>query len=113
MKINHSACSCTQDIAREFTQYKHNHPDCVIYQTSLMSSLLSGVYEGFITMAELLKQGDFGLGTFNELDGELIAFDRSIFQLRADGSARPARQDQKTPFAVMTFFKPTEERRFD
>lgn len=39
-----------------------------------MSALLSGVYEGSTTIADLLTHGDFGLGTFNELDGELIAF---------------------------------------
>lgn len=43
--------------------------ESVLYQTSLMSALLSGVYEGSTTIADLLKHGDFGLGTFNELDG--------------------------------------------
>ena len=52
---------------------------------------------GETTIAELLKHGDFGLGTFNHLDGELIAFDQEIHQLRADGSARPAGLQQKTP----------------
>jgi len=47
----------------------------VLYQASLMSALLSGVYEGDTTMAQLREHGDFGLGTFNKLDGELIAFD--------------------------------------
>ena len=64
-------------------------------------------------MADLLRHGDFGLGTFNRLDGELIAFERQIHQLKADGSARPARAEQKTPFAVMTHFRPCLQRRFD
>lgn len=54
------------------------------------------------SIADLLKHGDFGLGTFNELDGELIAFSSQVYQLRADGSARKAQPEQKTPFAVMT-----------
>ncbi|MBF6638888.1 acetolactate decarboxylase [Rouxiella silvae] len=81
----------------------------VLYQASLMSALLSGVYEGDVTMAQLREHGDFGLGTFNKLDGELIAFDGNIFQLRGDGTARRASPEQKTPFATMTFFNPTNE----
>ncbi len=60
-----------------------------------MSALLSGVYEGSTTIADLLKHGDFGLGTFNELDGELIAFSSQVYQLRADGSARKAQPEQE------------------
>ncbi len=85
----------------------------VLYQTSLMSALLSGVYEGETTMAQLREHGDFGLGTFNKLDGELIAFDGDIFQLRGDGTARRASPEQQTPFATMTFFNPTNEYRID
>lgn len=61
---------------------------------------------GETTIAELLKHGDFGLGTFNHLDGELIAFDQEIHQLRADGSARPAGLQQKTPSPSSPFSSP-------
>ncbi|QTF09946.1 acetolactate decarboxylase [Brenneria izadpanahii] len=109
MKEDTGVCHCAEEIAAYAINHHKHHSDCVIYQTSLMSGLINGVYEGSRTMAELLEHGDFGLGTFNNLDGELVAFNSNIFQLRADGSARAARPDQKTPFAVMTFFKPTEE----
>ncbi|RUN75985.1 acetolactate decarboxylase [Sphingomonas sp. TF3] len=77
-----------------------------LYQTSLMSALVEGVYEGLTTYGELHRHGDFGLGTFNDLDGEMVGFDGVFYQLRSDGSARPVTDDQKTPFAVVTFFKP-------
>jgi len=113
MKSHLHGCSCVENIAKSAMRYQQDHPESVIYQVSLMSALLSGVYEGNTTMAELLEHGDFGLGTFNDLDGELIAFDSNIFQLRADGTARRAAPDQKTPFAVMTFFNPTDEYQID
>ncbi len=94
-------------------RFSAQHPESVLYQTSLMSALLSGVYEGSTTIADLLKHGDFGLGTFNELDGELIAFSSQVYQLRADGSARKAQPEQKTPFAVMTWFQPQYRKTFD
>ncbi len=99
-----SGCQCGQEIINNLNNYINNHPECTIYQNSLMSSLIAGVYDSDITIADLLKHGDFGLGTFNQLDGELVAFDSNVFQLRSDGSARKALNSQKSPFAVMTFF---------
>lgn len=77
--MNHSAeCSCEESLCETLRGFSAQHPDSVIYQTSLMSALLSGVYEGNTTIADLLTHGDFGLGTFNELDGELIAFSSEV-----------------------------------
>jgi acetolactate decarboxylase len=80
-----------------------------LYQTSLMSALTAGLYEGQVTYGEMRKHGDFGVGTFNELDGEMVGFDGTFYQLRSDGSARPVTPDQKTPFAVVTFFRAEKE----
>jgi len=107
---NTDACSCVHEIAKSFANLNEREADhdlAEIYQTSLMSALIDGVYEGSVRIAELLEHGDFGLGTFNDLDGELVAFDSEVHQLREDGSARVASMDQKTPFAVMTRFRPT------
>jgi acetolactate decarboxylase len=77
-----------------------------LYQTSLMTALLEGVYEGEVTYGELHQHGDFGLGTFNSLDGEMIGLDGVFYQLKSDGTACIVAPDQKTPFAVVTFFRP-------
>jgi len=53
---------------------------------------------------ELLQRGDFGLGTFNALDGEMIIVDGVCHRLRSDGGATPAAPDARTPFAVITTF---------
>ncbi|WP_312690794.1 acetolactate decarboxylase [Kosakonia sp.] len=106
-------CSCEENLRETFRAFSESNPQSVIYQTSLMSALLCGVYEGNTTIKDLLAHGDFGLGTFNELDGELIAFNSEVYQLRADGSAREAQPEQKTPFAVMTWFTPHYRQQFD
>lgn len=80
-----------------------------LYQTSLLSALVGGVYQGQTTFGQLRKHGDFGLGTFNALDGEMVACDGCFYQLRADGTARPVSDEQETPFAVVTFFQPEKE----
>ena len=74
-----------------------------------MSALMAGIYEGDAAYGQIRKHGDFGVGTFNDLDGEMVGFDGTFYQLRSDGSVRPVTDDQKTPFAVVTFFRPEQE----
>ncbi|CAM3520606.1 Alpha-acetolactate decarboxylase [Vibrio aerogenes CECT 7868] len=108
-RLTAQVCDCPVHVANAFQRYHQETGEGEIYQTSLMSALIAGVYEGTTTIKELLEHGDFGLGTFNQLDGELIAFDSEVFQLKSDGSANRARHEQCTPFAVMTWFKPEIE----
>ena len=77
-----------------------------VYQTSTMGALLDGVYDGDVTIGKLLRHGDFGLGTFNRLDGEMLVLDGVCYRLRGDGSARIADRDELTPFAAVTWFQP-------
>jgi acetolactate decarboxylase len=81
----------------------HGHGN-EVYQTSTMGALLAGVYEGNVTVRELLHRGDFGLGTFNALDGEMLVLDGVCYQLRSDGSATVADPAELSPFAVLTWF---------
>lgn len=77
-----------------------------LYQTSTMSALLDGIYDGNVTIAELLDHGDFGLGTFNHLDGEMVVNSGQCFHLFSNGEVRVARPDELTPFAAVTWFDP-------
>jgi len=95
--------------AWHYVSGSNDHRAGELYQTSLMSALMAGIYEGQATYGEIRQHGDFGLGTFNDLDGEMVGFDGTFYQLRSDGSARPVTADQKTPFAVVTFFKAEKE----
>lgn len=78
-----------------------------VFQASTVSALLEGVLDGPTTFAELARHGDFGLGTFNALDGEMTALDGAFFQATSDGRVAPVDPAMKTPFAVMIFFAPT------
>jgi acetolactate decarboxylase len=77
-----------------------------VYQTSTMAALLDGIYDGDVTIAELLTHGDFGVGTFNHLDGEMVILDGTCYHLRADGSVTIASGQDKTPFASVLWFRP-------
>ena len=76
-----------------------------LFQTSTLQALMAGVYDGDLTFQALARHGDFGLGTFEALDGEMIALDGAFYQIRADGRVYPVTGAMKTPFAVVTFFK--------
>ena len=53
MMMHSSACDCEASLCETLRGFSAQHPDSVIYQTSLMSALLSGVYEGDTTIADL------------------------------------------------------------
>ena len=86
------------------------HPHHTLFQTSTIDALLSGNYEGDVSFAELEAYGDFGLGTFDALDGEMIGLDGAFYQVKADGRAYEVDERTKTPFAVVKFFEPSEIR---
>ncbi|HVK74003.1 MAG TPA: acetolactate decarboxylase [Kofleriaceae bacterium] len=75
-----------------------------LYQISTSTALVEGVYAGAVSSATLLDHGDFGLGTFANLDGEMVIVDGAIYQCRADGSVTRRDDAQEVPFAVATRF---------
>ncbi|MDN5721400.1 MAG: acetolactate decarboxylase [Corynebacterium sp.] len=82
-----------------------------IFQNSLMTALLDGIYDGEMSVGELLGKGNFGLGTFDALDGEMVIVDGVCYQLRHDGTATRARLSARSPYAVATNFVPRIRRR--
>jgi len=84
-----------------------------LFQTSTIDALLDGNYDGDVSFAQLAERGDFGLGTLDALDGEMIALDGDFYQIRADGTVHPVDRRTKTPFAVVTNFEPDVSRTLD
>ncbi len=79
-------------------------------QVATIDALLAGVYDGHLTLTELRAQGDFGIGTFEALDGEMILVNGAFYQARADGSIRSPALTERTPFACVTWFEADAER---
>jgi acetolactate decarboxylase len=78
-------------------------------QVSTYSALQLGQFDGDVTYAQLAHDGDFGLGTFDGLDGEMIALDGIFYQAQADGSVHVADPTMETPFADVHFFHSTQQ----
>jgi acetolactate decarboxylase len=77
----------------------------VLFQTATLGALVEGVYDGNLAVGELKKRGDFGVGTFDALDGELVMLDGRVYRVGADGKAEAVGDEETTPFATVTFFE--------
>ena len=74
------------------------------FQVSTLGALNVGVYEGATTFAKLKHHGNFGLGTLEGLDGEMVILNGKTYQIKTDGVAYPVADEVKTPFSTVTFF---------
>ncbi|WP_297427535.1 acetolactate decarboxylase [Clostridium sp.] len=74
-----------------------------LYQVSLLNALMQGDYDGSVSVGELLKHGDTGLGTFDKLDGEMIVINGEVYKAKSDGTVQKQPNTELTPFAAVTF----------
>ena len=86
----------------EYLQVAHH----TLYQVSTATALIEGIYQGEVRVGTLREHGDLGLGTFENLDGEMVVVDGRFFQARSDGSVQECGDDVLSPFAVVTRFAP-------
>lgn len=76
-----------------------------VTQISTIDAILAGAYDGCMTLEDLSEYGDFGIGTLEGLDGEMILLDGCYYQVKADGTVCRPDSDLLTPFASVVFFE--------
>lgn len=76
-----------------------------IYQASTLQALALGYTIPVVTVEELLENGDTGLGTFENVDGEMIILDGVCYQAKQDGSIVRSENSEGVPFAVAGYVK--------
>jgi acetolactate decarboxylase len=77
-----------------------------LFQVSTSGALVAGINSGVITVQALQEHGDFGLGTFADLDGEMVVLDGRVYQVQGTGRVSEAPLTAGAPFAVVTRFSP-------
>ena len=75
-----------------------------IFQYSTINALLDGIYDGDMLLKEAKKHGDFGIGTYNALDGEMVFLGGIFYQIKSNGAILTPAETSKSPFLVTTFF---------
>ncbi|GAA3187063.1 acetolactate decarboxylase [Lentilactobacillus kefiri] len=78
-----------------------------LYQHGTLALLVPGLLKGTITLGQLLKHGDTGIGTGEGLDGELIILDGKPYHVHATGDVTLAPDSFKMPFANAHFARYT------
>jgi acetolactate decarboxylase len=86
-------------LSRAFDLDRHS-----LFQVSTSNALAQGVFAGAVTVGELRRHGDFGLGTFAGLDGELVMVDGECFRATGGGVVVEADDALEVPFALVTRF---------
>jgi acetolactate decarboxylase len=81
-------------------------PHATLFQVSTSGALVEGISQGVVTVGELKRHGDLGLGAFADLDGEMVVVDGQFWRVRGSGSIREAADSDLAPFAVVTNFRP-------
>jgi acetolactate decarboxylase len=77
-----------------------------VTQVSILDALLARKFDGCLPCRELLKYGDFGVGTYDRMDGEMIIVDGRLYQGKGDGKVYEPDPDNRTPFATVCWFQP-------
>jgi len=76
-----------------------------MYQISTINALMQGVYDGDLTIKDLKQHGNFGIGTLNRLDGEMVVLDGNVYQVKSTGEIKVLSGEAKTPFANVVNFQ--------
>ena len=81
-------------------QYPHFEK---MYQVSTLNALLLGYTRKVVSVQELLENGDTGLGTFENVDGEMIVVDGHCYRAADDGTVTEMPPEKGVPFASVSF----------
>lgn len=76
------------------------------WQYGITSALVGGIYEGELTVEELLTWGNFGLGSPNCANGGLTIVDGKVWHTQLDKGTAEAAPSQKIEYAVVLDFSP-------
>lgn len=72
-----------------------------MYQVSTLQALALGYSRAVISVEELLREGDTGLGTFEDVNGEMIIMDGRCYRADQEGGVTEAPAGTGVPFAAV------------
>ena len=78
--------------------------DAKMFQVSTLQALALGYSRAVIDVDELMRHGDIGLGTFEDVNGEMIVVDGHCYRADETGAVHEADGKTGIPFSSVTFF---------
>ena len=76
-----------------------------MFQVSTLQALALGYSRAVINVGELMQHGDIGLGTFEDVNGEMIVVDGCCYRANEKGEVTKADSSIGVPFSSVTYFK--------
>lgn len=73
-----------------------------MYQVSTLQALALGYSRAVINVGELLNEGNTGLGTFEDINGEMIVMDGHCYRADQEGHITEVALDIGVPFATVS-----------
>jgi acetolactate decarboxylase len=77
-----------------------------LFQVSTLNALDVGIFEGAYPVGMLREQGNFGVGTYDGIDGEMVVLDGHFYHVRSDGSIEESANSELASFAAVVNFVP-------
>ena len=104
--------NCDHVVSMALSQYLRK-PIHTLFQVSTSAALVEGLYQGAVQVSRLLGHGDFGLGTFIDLEGEMVVLDGVCYQVSSTGAVATVEGDRLIPYAVVTRFNAEFSKQID
>ena len=96
--------SCTKEVKNNDDSKVSRVKSVTLNQFAVIKTLAEGNYLSNITYKEIKQAGNFGLGTFNYLNGEMVALNGKFYQAKVDGSVNLVKDSDCAPFAAVHHF---------
>lgn len=74
-----------------------------LFQVSTLQALQEACYDGVLGLTDLRKRGNFGIGTFEGLDGEMVIASDEVWQVKADGTIQRVSDTVRVPFSNVSW----------
>jgi acetolactate decarboxylase len=101
-------CNSKSEMSRE---YKSSVQEVTadkntFYQYNIWWGFVNKVFDGDLTVKELKARGSIGLGSYTQLDGELVMLDGIPYRIREDGSVSIPADSDSIVYVDAAFFEP-------
>ena len=84
-----------------------------MFQVSTLQALMLGYTKSVITVDELMQHGDIGLGTFEDVNGEMIVLEGHCYQAKSDGTLYEADGKTGVPFCAVSHMNAESESKIE
>lgn len=81
-----------------------------LFHYNTLGTLMKGGFDGAFSFHNVLKNAGIGIGTVDQLDGELVVLDQHGYRFDVEGQIHEVRPEETTPYAAVIDFVPENKK---